>query len=426
MINIGLLGAGTVGSGVLKIFSEKKESFEKKLNTKINIKKILVKDENKERPSYFDNSILTTDPYEIINDKDIDIIVELIGGIEPAKTLILEAIKQGKHIITANKEVIAKYGEEIFNLASEKKVLVNIEGTVCGGIPIIQTIKRDLIANDISKLVGIVNGTTNYILTEMTYKKKSFEDTLKVAQELGYAEADPTSDIEAYDAVYKLSILAFLIFGQKIDVENIYREGITKIEAEDIAYADKLGYIIKLLAIISQNDDKSYDLRIHPTMIEKEHPLASVNGVFNAVWLYGDSLGEFMLYGKGAGQLPTASAVVADILNVITDIKSESKILAAPEYREPAKLSHIDNSISQYYIRIQTADTFGVMGNIGAILGECEVSIESIWQLKTDGEIAEIIIITHPAITKNINKAVSLFENSLFIKKVCNLVRVKY
>jgi len=426
MINIGILGAGTVGSGVVKIFSEKKELFEKKLNTKLNIKKILVKNKEKERPSYFDNSILTTDPNEIINDPEIDIIVELIGGIEPAKTLILNAIKQGKHIITANKEVIAKYGDKIFSLALEKKVFVNIEGTVCGGIPIIQTIKRDLIANDITKLVGIVNGTTNYILTEMTYKKKSFDETLKLAQELGYAEADPTSDIEAYDSAYKLAILAFLIFGQKIPVEKIYREGITKIEAEDIAYADKLGYVIKLLAVISQNENKSYELRVHPSMISKEHPLASVNGVFNAVWLYGDSIGEFMLYGKGAGQLPTASAVVADILNLISETKAKRIVSTNSEYNKTPKLSHIDNSISQYYIRIETNDTFGVMGNIGNILGKCEVSIESIWQSKTDGKIAEIVIITHPAITKNINKAITLFEKSEFIKKVCNLVRVKY
>ncbi len=424
MLNIGILGAGTVGSGVVKVLSEKKEEFEAKVGSPLKIKKIAVKDLTKERPAYFNGIEITDDPEEIVKDPEIDIVVELIGGEEPARTLLVEAINRGKHIVTANKEVIAKHGNEIFDLANEKKISVYIEGSVAGGIPIIQTLKRDLIANKVNNLMGIINGTTNFILTEMTQKKRDFYDVLKEAKALGYAEADPTSDIEGYDPVYKLSILASLVFGHKINLEEIYREGITKITVRDIENAHRLGYIIKLLAIAKQHDDGSYEARVHPTMLPSSHPLASVNGSFNAIWLNGDSVGDFMLYGRGAGQLPTASAVVADILNVAIEMKLRTP-LTISQQKEYIKISSMDKVTSQYYLRISTADRPGVMGIIGRDLGISNVSISSLWQANTDGRTAEIVLITHPVLEENMNKAISLLKDSEGIKEINSLIRVE-
>jgi homoserine dehydrogenase len=424
MLKLGLLGAGTVGSGVVKVLSEKKQEFEGKIGSDLEIKAIAVKDKSKLRDQSFKGITITEDPRELVNDPEIDIIVELIGGAEPAKTLIIEAIKNGKHIVTANKEVIAKYGNEIFELAHEKKVLVYIEGSVAGGIPIIQTLKRDLIANKVKSLMGIINGTTNFILTEMTQKKRSFSEVLKEAQQLGFAEADPTSDIEGFDPVYKLSIIASLIFGHKINLDEIYREGITKIAIQDIEYASKLGYIIKLLAIAKQHDDGTYEARVHPTMLPADHPLASVNGSFNAIWLNGDCVGDFMLYGRGAGQLPTASAVVADILNLAMEMKLRN-LLTISQDQDFLKISSMDKVMSQYYIRLLTTDRPGVMGIIGRDLGISGVSISSIWQSSTDGSTAEIVLITHPVHEEKMNKAINLLKNSEGIKEIGSLIRVE-
>jgi homoserine dehydrogenase len=424
MLKIGILGAGTVGSGVVKVLKEKQNDFSNKIGSEIVIKSIAVKDKNKNREHYFKGIYFTENPSEIVNDPEIDIIVELIGGVEPARELIFQAINNGKHIVTANKEVIAKHGNEIFELAHEKKVLVYIEGSVAGGIPIIQTLKRDLIANKIISLMGIINGTTNYILTEMTQKKRSFADVLKEAQDLGFAEADPASDIEGFDPVYKLSIIASLIFGHKINVDEIYREGITKISVQDIEYANKLGYIIKLLAIAKQHDDGTYEARVHPTMLPVSHPLASVNGSFNAIWLNGDSVGDFMLYGRGAGQLPTASAVVADILNLALEMKLRNPLTITQD-KEFLKISSMDRVVSQYYIRMLTADRPGVMGIIGRDLGISEVSIGSIWQSNTDGATAEIVLITHPVSEAKMNKAIALLKSSEGIKEISSLIRVE-
>ncbi|RYX99704.1 homoserine dehydrogenase, partial [bacterium] len=329
-----------------------------------------------------------------------NIVVELMGGEEPAKSYIMKAIENGKHIVTANKELIAKHGNEILDFAHKNNVLVYIEGSVAGGIPIIQTLKRDLIANKIETLMGIINGTTNYILTEMTQKKRDFADVLKEAQQLGYAESDPTSDIEGFDAAYKLSILSSLIFGHKVKVDEIYRQGISNVSVRDIEYADKLGYTIKLLAIAKQDKNGNFEARVHPTMLNSEHPLASVNGAFNAIWLNGDCVGDFMLYGRGAGQLPTASAVVADILNMALEMKLRS-VLSWSYDKEYITISPIENISSKYYIRLHTQDKAGVIGIIGRDLGDSDVSINSLLQANTEGGNAEIVLITHPVKEEN-------------------------
>lgn len=424
MLKIGILGAGTVGSGVVKVISEKQKEFESKVGNALEIKSVAVKDKSKTRPDYFKNIQVTENPYDIVNDPEIDIVVELIGGSNPAKDLILKAIENGKHVVTANKEVLAKYGEEIYKTANQKNVSVYIEGSVAGGIPIIQTLKRDLIANKINNLMGIINGTTNYILSEMTLKKRDFADVLAEAQKLGFAEADPTSDTEAYDALYKLSILSSLIFGGLVNLDQIYREGITKISLRDIEHAHKLGYTIKLLAIAKHHADNTFEVRVHPTMLNENHPLASVNGSFNAIWLNGDSIGDFMLYGRGAGQLPTASAVVADILNLALEINLNNN-LNNSIFEKAIQIAPMENITSQYYIRLETTDKPGVMGIIGKELGESNVSISSLWQANTDGNNAEIVLITHPVKEKNMMSALELLKKSDAIKEISSLIRVE-
>lgn len=424
MLNIGIIGAGTVGEGVINVLNQKKHEFSLKVGTEINVKSIAVRDISKKR-NFLSNDIkLINRPEEIINDPDIDIVVELMGGEYPAKDYVMKALENGKHVVTANKELIAKHGNEILDYAHKKDLLVYIEGSVAGGIPIIQTLKRDLIANKIETLIGIINGTTNYILSEMTQKKRDFDIVLKEAQDLGYAESDPTSDIEAYDATYKLSILASLIFGHKVKVEEIYREGITKVSVKDIEFADKLGYTIKLLAIAKYHPSGKFEARVHPTMLNSKHPLASVNGAFNAIWLNGDCVGDFMLYGRGAGQLPTASAVVADILNMALEMKLRNVISWSYD-KEYITISPIEEIYSKYYIRLCTEDRAGVIGIIGRDLGNSDVSINSLWQDNSEGSNAEIVLITHPVKEENMKKALEILKKSEGIKEITSVIRVE-
>ena len=424
MLKIGIIGAGTVGTGVINVLNQKKEEFSLKIGTEISVKSVAVRLISKNRDFEDDKIILTDNPELIINDPEINIVVELMGGEEPAKSYIMKAIENGKHIVTANKELIAKHGNEILDFAHKNNVLVYIEGSVAGGIPIIQTLKRDLIANKIETLMGIINGTTNYILTEMTQKKRDFADVLKEAQQLGYAESDPTSDIEGFDAAYKLSILSSLIFGHKVKVDEIYRQGISNVSVRDIEYADKLGYTIKLLAIAKQDKNGNFEARVHPTMLNSEHPLASVNGAFNAIWLNGDCVGDFMLYGRGAGQLPTASAVVADILNMALEMKLRS-VLSWSYDKEYITISPIENISSKYYIRLHTQDKAGVIGIIGRDLGDSDVSINSLLQANTEGGNAEIVLITHPVKEENMQRALELLKNSEGIKEINSVIRVE-
>lgn len=422
-MKIAVLGGGVVATGVVKVLTEKRDEFFNKYGFDINIKSVLVKNLDKQRHEYFYKFNITDNPDDIVNDPEIDLVVEVIGGVEPAKTIITNAMNKGKHVVTANKELIAKHGKELFEIANKNKVSLHIEASVAGGIPIIQTLKHGLSANKINKLIGIINGTTNYILTEMTQKKRDFNEVLAEAQSLGYAETDPTADIEAFDATYKLSILASLAFDKYINYEEIHRTGITKISVRDVEYAEKLGYVIKLLAIAKQDGD-NYEARVHPSMISKKHPLASINGSFNAIWLNGDCIGDFMLYGRGAGELPTASAVVSDLLNIVYEIKARSEFLANKQ-KEYVKISDIKSINSKYYLRITTDDKAGIIGIIGRDLGDSNVSISSLWQEKTENDNAEIVIITHLVSEKDMQNAIEILKKSEGIKEISSIIRVE-
>ena len=337
-IKIGLLGLGTVGAGTAEILLSPESRHP--LLQELEIYRVGVRDISRTRSLQLPENVLTTDLEAIATDPEIDIVVELIGGLEPARSLILKAIANGKHVVTANKAVIARYGSEIFDAANAKGVYVMLEAAVGGGIPVIQTLKQSLGANRIKSVTGIVNGTTNYILTRMQTEGADFAEVLADAQQLGYAEADPTADVDGLDAADKIAILASLAFGGRIKLADVHCEGIRKVSAADIDYADKLGFVIKLLAIAEeksqsskQNGDEEAELlsiRVHPTLVAKTHPLASVNGVYNAILIEGDAIGQLMLYGRGAGAGPTASAVVSDILNVAAILKTETMPIPHP------------------------------------------------------------------------------------------------
>jgi homoserine dehydrogenase len=423
-VRIALLGLGNVGKGVWKILNTNKEAIMKRAGYDIEIAKILVRDKNKYRDIEVPQEVVTTDAEDIFNDDSIKIIVEVMGGLEPAKDYILRAIKNKKHVVTANKLLIATDGKEIFEAAEKNEVIVNFEASVAGGIPVIHGINESLTANKIEEVIGIINGTTNYILTKMTLEGMDFEDALKEAQEKGYAEADPTSDIESYDAAYKLAILTTLAFETNVDVNNIYREGITRITSKDIEYAKELGYVIKLLAIVKEVDEK-LELRVHPTMIPSIHPLANVNDSFNAIFIKGNAVGDLMLYGRGAGELPTGSAVVGDIISVLRNDGERASVVTS-RYADKA-ITPMDNVSAKYYLRITVKDMPGVLGEIATIFGEEQVSIASFIQKarREDKGLVSIVIVTHDTLEGRINKSLEKINDLEIIKKVENVIRIE-
>lgn len=421
-VRIALLGLGNVGKGVWNILKSNKEAIMKRAGYDIEIAKILVRDINKNRNVEVPEELLTTNAEEIFNDDSIKIVVEVMGGLEPAKDYVLNAIRRKKHVVTANKMLIATNGNQIFREAEENGVIVNIEASVAGGIPVINGINESLTANKIEEVVGIINGTTNYILTKMTLEGMSFEEALKEAQEKGYAEADPTSDVEGYDAMYKLAILTTLAFETEVDVNDVYVEGITKIKARDIEYGKELGYVIKLLAIVKEVNGK-LELRVHPTMIPNIHPLANVNDSFNAIFIKGNAVGDLMLYGRGAGELPTGSAVVGDIISVLrNDNAGENPLVNRYTDKE---IASVDEIKSQYYLRISVQDLPGVLGKVATILGEDDVSILSFIQKPRKGESVYIVIVTHETFEGNINRALERIKELEEVKKVSNLIRIE-
>ena len=408
---IGIVGFGTVGSGIYRILSSQFDSHP--ILKEIEIAKIAVKDLSKKRSIEIDNNLLIDDPFELINDPSIDVIVEVMGGIDLAREIILKSLRSGKSVVTANKAVIARYGKEIYETAAKEGVYILSEAAVCGGIPIIEPLKRSLRSNKIKKMVGIINGTTNFILSKMTNEKADYSETLKLAQSLGYAEFDPTADVEGYDAADKISILSELAFGGEIKRDEINIEGISKIHLKDIEYANKLGFEIKLLALsesrqVNKNDSLGLNIWVGPTLIPKAHPLSTVEGVNNALLIEADPLGEIMLYGPGAGSGPTAASVVSDILNLYaTSLKNNNSadpLLSFDFWRE----CHIIESsqiTKKNYLRIICLDSPGVIGKIGDIFGNNDVSIESIVQLDASADKAEIVVITHMVKTGNFEKS---------------------
>jgi len=410
---IGIVGFGTVGKGVYKILNDSKNLHP--IFREIEIVNIAVKNLHKKREIDFEESLLTDDPDLLIQNPSIDVIVEVMGGIDLAKDIILKSINAGKSVITANKAVIARYGEEIYSKAASKGVYILFEAAVCGGIPIIEPIKRSLKSNQIKKMTGIINGTTNFILSKMSLESESYEDSLKMAQKLGYAELDPSADVKGQDAADKISILTELAFGGKINRNDIDTRGINKLNLKDISYANKLGFEIKLLAVserMDNNQDGSLSLNtwVGPTLIPKHHPLASVEGVNNAILVEGDPIGEIMLYGPGAGSGPTAASVVSDLLNLkAISFKTKSNQtshidpLLSFDFWKKCHLIPINEVKKKNYLRIICKDSPGVIGKIGQIFGENGVSIESIVQLDARESEAEIVVITHEVPNGNIS-----------------------
>jgi len=421
-VRIALLGLGNVGKGVWNILKSNREAIAQRSGYDIEIAKILVRDVNKDRGVVVPKELLTTSAEEIFNDDSIKIIVEVMGGMEPTKEYVLEAIRKNKNVVTANKMLIATHGKEIFKAVEEQGVSINFEASVAGGIPIINGINESLTANKIEEVAGIINGTTNYILTKMTLEGMGFEDALKEAQEKGYAEADPTSDVEGYDAVYKLAILATLAFETEVDIDDIYVEGITKIKAIDIEYAKEMGYVIKLLAIAKEVDEK-LELRVHPTMIPLIHPLANVNDSFNSIFIKGNAVGDLMLYGRGAGELPTGSAVVGDIISVLRSEREGSNISFSHYIHK--QVSSMDDVKAEYYLRISVKDFPGVLGKIATILGKNEVSILSFIQKPTKKEFSTIVIVTHKTLEGNVNKSLKEIKELQEVNKIENVIRIE-
>lgn len=425
---IGLLGLGTVGAGTASILLSPEGRHH--LLKDVVIHRVGVRDLQKPRPIEISEDLLTTDLQSIVNDPEIDIIVEVMGGLEPARSLILQSIEQGKHIVTANKAVIARYGHEIFTKANEKGVHVLLEASVGGGIPIIKPLKQDLGVNRIQRVIGIINGTTNYILTQMTQKGADFGEVLAQAQALGYAEADPTADVDGWDAGDKIAILASLAFGERIKREDIYTEGIRKVTSADIGYADKLGFIIKLLGIAERGKiGGELQVRVHPTLVAKNHPLASINGVFNAILVEGDPLGQVMFYGPGAGAGATASAVVSDIVNIVAYLKitqphqSLAPLLSC-SHEYYAQLGSIDSLESRFYCRFLTRDLPGVIGHLGMAFGDNHVSLESIVQIGFQEDLAEIVVVTHTVQEGDFRKALKEIEQLESVASIPSVLRV--
>ena len=418
-IKIGLIGLGTVGSGVLKTLS----GFEQ-----IEVVKIAVRDIEKPRNiENLDKSILTDNPYDVVKDPEIQIVIEVVGGIEPAFDLIKKALENGKHVVTANKELLAKHGEELFNFAEKHNKVVLYEAAIAGGIPIIMPIKTILAGNKISKIAGILNGTTNYILTKMDVDGASYDSVLKEAQDLGYAEADPTGDVEGFDAAYKLSTLATIAFNRRITLDKIYREGITKIQAEDMRYANEFGYKIKLIALAQIDEEGNADVRVHPMLVGKSKSLAHIDYVTNAVALKGHPVGEIMFSGPGAGEFPTASSVVGDVLAIATELGKTDYLLPMMRchHNKEAHMVDISETTNKYYLSINVKNNVGVIGTLGTVFAENEISVSSLLQkgFKTDNT-ANIIVITESCLEKNLQKAIEALKKSNCINKITSLIRV--
>jgi homoserine dehydrogenase len=419
-IRIGIIGLGTVGCGVVKTL--------RNFSDDVEIVKIAVSNLNKKRNiDNLDENILTDNAYEIVDDKNIDIVVEVMGGVKVAFPLLKQAIKNGKHIVTANKELLAKHGEELFQLAKEKNVVILYEAAVAGGIPIIMPIKTILRANKITKIRGILNGTTNYILTKMDEDEASYEQVLKEAQELGYAETDPTGDVEGYDAAYKIVTLATIAFGKRIKIEGTYREGITKVSDKDIKVANALGYKIKLIASAELIDENKADVRVHPMLVPKEHVLAKINNVTNSVMLTGNPVGEIMFTGAGAGEFPTASSVVGDILALCSEVRRSAYPLPMMRcnHSHTAEIIKIDETENNYYIMLNTIDTPGSIGVIGTICGNHNINLCDILQRGVESEkTAEVVIITGKCKEGNIKDALLEMKKSQVVVDVKSMIRV--
>lgn len=429
-INIGLLGFGTIGTGVVRLIQQNATLLEKRLGVKVRLAKIADLDIVSDRGVSVEKGLLTTDANEVINDPDIQVVVELIGGYEPARSFVLKAIENGKHIVTANKALLAIHGKEIFAAAEKAGVEVLFEASVGGGIPIISAIKENLCANNFRSVFGIFNGTCNYILTRMTEEGEEFGAVLKEAQEKGYAEADPTFDVEGIDTAHKLALLVALCFGTRVNFPDVYTEGISHISAVDIDFAKQMGYKIKLLAI-GKLEDGQVEARVHPTMIPVDYPLAQVDGVFNAVRLVGDFVGPVTLQGAGAGMDATASAVMGDVMslgrNILKGISTRSPLMGyCPESIAELTVRPMAEIVAPYYLRFAVKDKPGVLAQIAGVLGKYDISIASMIQPeRKEGLSVPVVLVTHDALEANIMKALSEIDSLEIIQEKSHLIRIE-
>ena len=422
IIKAALLGAGTVGGGVYQILERQKEEMPKKLGASVEIAKILVRDTKKEREG-MDSALFTDNWAEIREDSGIQIVIELMGGIEPARTYILEALRAGKHVVTANKDLLAEHGRELLDTAEENGCDLMFEAAVAGGIPIIRPLKQCLAANHITEVMGIVNGTTNYILTRMTAEGMEFSQALSRASELGYAEADPTADIEGYDAGRKVAIMASIAFNSRVTFDDVYMEGITKITAADIAYAAELNTVIKLLGV-AKNTGDGIEAGVYPMLLPKDHPLASVQDVFNAVFVHGDAVDDAMFMGRGAGRFPTGSAVAGDLFEIARNIRTGSTGRIHCTCYKNLRVKPVEETNSRYFLRLQVEDRPGVLAGIASVFGNNNVSIAQVIQKNKCGELAELVVITDHVLERHFKDSLLVLREMSMIKEVSAILRV--
>lgn len=424
-VKVGLLGLGTVGTGVVRIVEGHQEDLSSQVGSPIRIEKIAVKNLEKSRSIAIDRAKLTEDPWEVIRDPEIDVVVEVMGGVEQTKTYILEALERGKHIVTANKDLMALYGSEILAKAMDNQCDVFYEASVAGGIPIIRTLIEGFSSDRIMKIMGIVNGTTNYILSKMSQEGASYENVLKEAQKLGYAEADPTSDVEGLDAARKMAILATLGFRTNVELSDVHVCGISSVSREDILYAKRLGYEMKLLGIAERQDDE-FSISVQPTMVKNTHPIAAVGGVYNAVYVYGEAVGETMFYGAGAGEMPTATSVVADLVAVVKNLKLGVNGLKQIVPYKQKKLKTDEQIVYKNFLLLHVDDKAGVLARITQVFAEYEVSLDSVVQSpNTNVDGAEIMIVTHYASKASMDKVINHFESLDVIHRIKSIYRVE-
>ncbi len=423
VIKIGMLGLGTVGSGVLQILAQNGDEIRHKLGTRLEVKRIAVRDTGKKRSVNVDPALLTDKPELVLDDPEIDIIIEVMGGVDGTRQAITRALQNGKYVVTANKDLLAQHGADLLQIAGEQGKNIFYEASVGGGIPLIRPLKRCLVANRILSLLGIINGTTNYILTQMSREGKEFDEALSEAQAKGFAEADPSSDLEGRDAAYKLAIIASLAFSSKINMSDIYVEGISKVKLRDIRYAAELGYAVKLLAMAEENKE-GLKLRVHPALVPLTHPLAAVSNEFNAIFLNGDAVGEVMFYGRGAGSLPTASAVCADMIEAARNIlhEVENGIVEATFGQKP--VIPMEKQHSRFYLRLKAKDQPGVFASLATAFGNASVSLDMIIQKRSDEETAEIVLVTHYVSEEKFAQAMAEINAMQAIKSINSILRV--
>ncbi|KZZ83440.1 homoserine dehydrogenase [Bacillus sp. SJS] len=424
-IQVGLLGLGTVGSGVVKIIREHQDKLMHLVGCPVEVKKVLVREKDKQRMVDVDPSLLTTDPYEVILDKDVDVLIEVMGGIEQTKDYLLDALNEKKQVVTANKDLMALYGSELLAAATKNGCDLFYEASVAGGIPILRSLVDGLASDRITKMMGIVNGTTNFILTKMSKYGSPYSDVLKEAQQLGYAESDPTADVEGLDAARKMAILARLGFSMNVDLKDVQVRGISAVSDDDINYSKRLGYTMKLIGIAHRHNNK-IEVSVEPTLLPDYHPLAAVNDEYNAVYVYGEAVGETMFYGPGAGSMPTATAVVSDLVGVMKNMRLgvNGRSAVSPQYEKQMKKA--EEIFAQHFLRIHVKDQVGALAKITGLFSERGVSFEKILQLPLkNSELAEIVIVTHHASQKDFSEIQTQLDELEVVSQVKSTYRVE-